>query len=244
MSTAEVDWTNAAASVTTAVTIPKFGGIMHSSEGTVFPWSGSDPDSETPSVSLTRKVTKLGTMLEPTMRRSLVAKVRSTLACTIPGFKYSTKIKENCTTFTSMTPYNGITPKDDTPTMTLSNYKQSTCRHMIINGLFDLFVIINTTAGGQNFDLFSSHSLFLEDDIKAHAATLRATGCLLIIENLMYSGTYLRNSIDATLYQKFIEDSGVNTTGPEVFGLLMKILYSDYFEAIDQCRATLKMINL
>ena len=47
MSTAEVAWTDTAASVTTVVTIPKFGGIMHLSEGTIFPWSGSDPDSET-----------------------------------------------------------------------------------------------------------------------------------------------------------------------------------------------------
>ena len=128
--------------------------------------------------------------------------------------------------------------------MVLSNYKQSTRRHMIINGLFDLFVIVNTTTTGQEFDLFSSHSLFLKDNVKAHVATLCATGCLLIIENLMYSGTYLRNSIDATLYQKFIEDSDANATGPEVFGSLMKILYSDSFEAIDQCCATLKMINL
>ena len=60
----------------------------------------------------------------------------------------------------------------------------------------------------------------------------------------MYSGTYLHNSIDATLYQKCIEDSSINATDPEVFGSLMKILYSDSFEAIDQCRATLKMINL
>ena len=79
----------------------------------------------THSVSLTRKVTQLGPMLEPTMQPSLVAKVWSTLSCSyhMPGFKYSTKIKDNCTTFTGTTPYNGITPKDDTLTMTLSNYK-------------------------------------------------------------------------------------------------------------------------
>jgi hypothetical protein len=112
--------------------------------------------------------------------------------------------------------------------MALSNYKQSTHHHMIINGLFDIFGMVNTDTG-QEVDLFSSHSLFLEDDIKTHVDTLRATGCLLVIENLMYSGTYLRNSIDATLYQKVIEDSSINATGPEVFGLLMKILHSDSF---------------
>ena len=220
------NWTGTGAATTTTVAIPEFGGIMHLDD-IVFPWSGNDPDSETQCFSNKESDaswTYTGTYDENKPRRKGAEHIGM---YRMPGFKYSTKIKDNCTTFTGTSPYNGITPKDGSPTMTLSNYKQSTRRHMIINGLFDIFVIVNTE--GQEFDLFSSHSLFLEDDIKTHVDTLRATGCLLVIENLMYSGTYLRNSIDATLYQKVIEDSSINATGPEVFGLLMKILHSDSF---------------
>jgi hypothetical protein len=237
------NWTELGAATTTAVAKPKFGGLMHQGEdGLLIPWSGTDPDSETQCFTYDESEKSwiyTGTYDKNKPRRQGPEHIGM---YRMSGFKYATKIKDNCTTFTGTSPYNGITPKDGSPTMTLSNYKQSTRRHMIINGLFDIFVIVNTE--GQEFDLFSSHSLFLEDDIKTHVQNLRASGCLFVIENLMYSGTYLRNSIDATLYQKVIDDSGVNATGPEVFGSLMKILHSDSFEAIDQCRATLKMINL
>ena len=142
----EVAWTDTAAGMSTAVAIPKFGDIMHSSEGTIFPWSGSDPDSEIQCFSY-KESDKIwnyvGTYDETKARRNKGAEHIGMYR--MLGFKYSTKIKENCTTFTGTTPYNGITPKDNTPTMTLTNYKQSTtCRHMIINGLFDLFIIVNT----------------------------------------------------------------------------------------------------
>jgi hypothetical protein len=245
--TTEISWTETDAEKGTTVSMPHFGGIMTSEfdgKTIIFAWSGSDPDSDTQCFTY-KEVDETWTY--PDKANYDAAKPRRKGAEHIgmyrmPGFKYSTKIKETCTSFTGTSPYNGITPKDESPTMTLTNYKQSTRRHMIINGLYDIFVIVNPA--GKKFDLFSSHSLFLEDDIKEHVMALRATGCLLVIENLMYSGTYLRNSIDATLYQKVIEDSGVNATGPEVFGSLMKILYSDSFEAIDQCRATLKTIHL
>jgi hypothetical protein len=243
----EITWTDNAAEKGTTVSKPHFGGIMTlDSDGKtlIFAWSGSDPDSETQCFTYNKTDQ---TWVYPEKDNYDTTKPHRKGAEHIgmyrmPGFKYSTKIKETCTSFTGTLPYNGITPKDASPIMTLTSYKQSTLRHMIINGLYDIFVIINPA--GKKFDLFSSHSLFLEDDIKEHVLKLRATGCLLVIENLMYSGTYLRNSIDAALYQKVIEDSGVNATGPEVFGSLMKILYSNSFEAIDQCRAALKTINL
>ena len=118
---------------------------MLAGEGTIFPWSGSDPDSKTQYFSCKESDTTwnyVETYNETKPRHKGAEHIGMYL---MPGFKYSTKIKENCTTFTGTTPYNGITPKDNTPTMTLTNYKQSTtCRHMIINGLFDLFIIVNT----------------------------------------------------------------------------------------------------
>jgi hypothetical protein len=235
----EITWTDTAAEKGTTVSKPHFGGIMTSeSDGKtlIFAWSGSDPDSKTQCFTYNETDQ---TWVYPDKDNYDTTKPRRKGAEHIgmyrmPGFKYSTKIKETCTLFTGTSPYNGITPKDASPIMTLTSYKQSTRHHMIINSLYNIFVIINPA--GKKFDLFSSHSLFLEDDIKEHVLKLRATGCLLVIKNLMYSGTYLRNSINAALYQKVIEDSGVNATGPEVFGSLMKILYSDSFEAIDQCQ--------
>ena len=149
-------------------------------DGIVFPWSGNDPDSSTQCFSYneeTKSWAYIGTYDVDKPRRKGAEHIGM---YRMPGFKYSTKIKDNCTTFTGTTLYNGITPKDDSPTMTLSNYKQSTRCHMIINGLFDIFVIINTTPGGENFNLFSSHSLFLEDDIKEHVATLAMTNLRIL----------------------------------------------------------------
>jgi hypothetical protein len=188
------NWTDTGAATTTTVAIPKFGGIMLLGEdGLLFPWSGNDPDSETQCFSYNESKnswTYTGTYDANKPRHKGAEHIGM---YRMPSFKYSTKIKDNCTTFTGTSPYNGSTPKEDSPTMTLSNYKQSTRRHMIINGLFDNFVIVNTD--GQEFDLFSSHSLFLEDDIKAHVNTLRATGCLLVIENLTLANNLLMNQI-------------------------------------------------
>jgi hypothetical protein len=174
------NWTNTGAATTTTVAIPKFGGLMLSGEDDLlFAWSGNDPDSETQCFSYDESKnswTYTGTYDANKPCRKGPEHIGM---YRMPGFEYSTKIKDNCTTFTGTSPYNGITPKDGSPTMALSNYKQSTRRHMIINGLFDIFVIVNTD--GQEFNLFSSHSLFLEDDIKTHVNTLRATGCLLVI---------------------------------------------------------------
>ena len=61
----EVNWIDTGATTTTTLAIPEFGGIMLSSDGIVFPWSGNDPDSNTQCFSYIRKVTELGPTLEP-----------------------------------------------------------------------------------------------------------------------------------------------------------------------------------
>jgi hypothetical protein len=89
----EVAWTDTAAGMSTAVAIPKFGDIMHSSEGTIFPWSGSDPDSEIQCFSY-KESDKIwnyvGTYDETKARRNKGAEHIGMYR--MLGFKYSTKI--------------------------------------------------------------------------------------------------------------------------------------------------------
>jgi hypothetical protein len=108
------NWTGTGAATTTTVAIPEFGGIMHLDD-IVFPWSGNDPDSETQCFSNKESDaswTYTGTYDENKPRRKGAEHIGM---YRMPGFKYSTKIKDNCTTFTGTSSYNGITPKDDSP---------------------------------------------------------------------------------------------------------------------------------
>ena len=216
----------------------------HDGKVTVFPWSGTDPDSDTMCFSYV-EADKSWTFDDASAYDNNKPKRQGAEHIgmyRMPGFKASSKIQENCTKFIGIAPFNGINPKDDVPNMTLTNFKTFNRQHMIVKGMYDVFVIV--TADGKRFDLFNNHSLFLQEDIEAHVVSLRATGCPWVIENLMYSGIYLRNAIDTVLYQKVIEDCGVTASGPETLCTLMKILYSDSFEAIEQCRLALKAIKL
>ncbi len=167
----------------------------HDGKVTVFPWSGTDPDSDTMCFSYV-EADKSWTFDDASAYDNNKPKRQGAEHIgmyRMPGFKASSKIQENCTKFIGIAPFNGINPKDDVPNMTLTNFKTFNRQHMIVKGMYDVFVIV--TADGKRFDLFNNHSLFLQEDIEAHVASLRATGCPWVIENLMYSGIYLRNAI-------------------------------------------------
>ena len=90
----EVNWTDTGAATTTMVAIPEFMGIMHL-DGIVFLWSGNDPDSETQCFSYKETSdaswTCTGTYDENKPHRKGAEHIGM---YRMPGFKYSTKIKD------------------------------------------------------------------------------------------------------------------------------------------------------
>lgn len=226
------------------VTFPVFGGVTYTMVGNnkvVFPWSGTDPDSSVICYSYDSTADTWffrGDHSVDAVRRRGPEHIGM---YRMPGFKNASKIQELCTTY-SGTAYNGLSPKAGArPTMPLKTFKELVRRHMIVNGMWDIFSI---ETGGESYDLFHHHSLFLLEDVQTHVQVLLRMDDALISENLTYSGQYVRNAIDADLLQAVVDECGVNASGPVTFCALMKVLQSDSFASIEKTKDALKKVTL
>ena len=64
------------------------------------------------------------------------------------------------------------------------------------------------------------------------------------MQNLDWSGQYLRNSLSADLLTKVLREIPITASGPEVFITTMHICISDSYEALEETKKQLKSLKL
>ena len=161
------------------------------------------------------------------------------------GIKDELKTQEACTTYKG-TPFNGI-GKDNPGTMAVKTFKDTVRQHMISQGMWDVFLIPDPANKSISWDLFKKHGRFTLTYVKqviAERMSKRDWADQSALANLNWSGQYMRNVISAELLTKVLKDVEITASGPEVFIAIMRIMFTDSYDATESWKTELKCLQL
>ena len=259
MATSFTTWIDPPADDT--IIAPLIGGVFKDTEDKITAWSGFDPDQPTLCFSYKRISTLAANVNDPpTISETwIVDTIKNDKHLTWVknkgplhpgqfrpiGIKCEQKTREHCTTHSGVK-FHGIEAKNTEPRMALSTYKTSLRQHMIINGMFDVFLLPDAITPTVKYDLFQNHSRSTMDQVRLFWEKAVADGITdkYINENLQNSGTYIRSTISPVLLQSLYNDIDPNANGPVTLIALLRIIYSDGYDAIEATKADLKSIDL
>ena len=232
--------------------VPKFGGMVRiknnkpGNADEIFAWSGTDPDAETVmmyswSVALkgwtidVKDVKKGGTRIQGPTREGMYRP---------RGVKQERVTKEHCITYGGMDKFNGVIPIDGQTTIPLSTFKDVMRQHMIENGMIDTFLLKDPRDKTTVRDLFRHHAMMPADWVQKEVVRLKKYHDIYIDQNLKWSAEYIRNSITPDLLTKLLHEVTLETSGPETFISLMRLIHSDSYEALEKIKDKLLALEL
>ena len=209
---------------------PNTGGLFHDNTGNTIAWCDFDPDQKILSYSYDATT-------DPDNPSWIVntGKLRAHLAWTKQkgpvhigqfrptGIKDEAKTRERCTTYHSIK-FNGFNPnKTGTINISLHTYKEQLRKHMIDNGMFHLFLMPDPIIPNKTYDLFRNHSRFTLDQVKDYHAIRENNNEVdnYELQNLTYSGIYIRDSVGPELLHQIFQEIGTNAIGPTTFIIVM-----------------------
>ena len=94
--------------------------------------------------------------------------------------------------------------------------------------------------------LLLHQSRFTLEYVKRHVQSLLkvSEADQYVVQNLMWSGVYLRNTISSTILQKVLTLVPLTATGPEVFVATMTTFLSDPYDASEETLNHMKSLKL
>ena len=100
---------------------------------------------------------------------------------------------------------------------------------MINNGMWYVFSLPDTPNKEKRWDLLLHQSRFPLDYIKRNVQSLLngSKADQYVVQNLMWSGVYLRSTLSNTLVRNILTLVPLTATGPEVFVATMTTFLSD-----------------
>ena len=105
---------------------------------------------------------------------------------------------------------------------------------MINNGMWDFFSLPDPRNIEKRWNLLLHQSIFPLDYVKIHVQSLLkgSDADQYVVQNLTWSGVYLRSTSSNTLLQKVLTLVPLTATGPEVFVATMTTFLSDSYDAL------------
>ena len=163
--------------------------------------------------------------------------------------KEEKKVQASCTGFTGAK-FSGISlgkAGKGGNSYSVKTYKDSVRNHMIKNGMWDMFFLPDPTNKDIKWDLFYNHSRFplktviqIVENMKKDATVCDSFG----LQNLEWSGEYLRNSVTPELLNKVLREVPLTASGPEMYVAIMNVCFSDSYEALEETKAELRKMKL
>ena len=143
------------------------------------------------------------------------------------------KTEETCSKYAGYVKFNGI-PREGKPAITIKSYKDQCREHMIKNGMWDVFSITEPQNKEKEWDLLLHHSKFSLEYVKGLVQSLLkgSEADPYIVQNLTWSGVYLRSNLSNDLLQKVLTLVLLTATGPEVYFATMTTIISDYYYSL------------
>ena len=128
----------------------------------------------------------------------------------------------------------------------IKSYKDQFREHMINNGMWDVFSLPDPRNKEKRWDLLLHQSRFPLDYVKSHVQSLLkgSEADQYVVQNLTWSGVYLRITLSNTLLQKVLILVPLTATGPEVFVATMTTFLSDSYDALEETLNNIKSLKL
>ena len=124
-------------------------------------------------------------------------------------------------------------PEDKGSNIPLNKYKETFRRHMILHSMWDVFRILDPFDTTKNWDLFHHMDRFTLLTVVSHVEELRKTGDKHTIDNLDWSGEYIRASMELPILNKVLTHVNVAASGPEIQAALILVMYDSNFEVMN-----------
>ena len=145
------------------------------------------------------------------------------------------KTEEICSKYAGSVKFNGI-PREVKPAIPIKSYKDQCREHIIRNGMWDVFSITEPQNKEKLWDLLLHHSKFSLEYMKSHVQSLLkgSEADQYIVQNLTWSGVYLRSTLSNDLLQKVLTLMPLTSTVPEVYVTTMPtIIYNSYYSLVN-----------
>ena len=136
--------------------------------------------------------------------------------------------EETCSKYAGSVKFNGI-PRERNPAIPIKSYKDQCREHMIRNGVWNVFYITDSQNKEKEWDLILHHSKFPLEYVKIHVQSLLkgSEADQYIVQNLTWSGVYLRSTLSNDLLWKVVTLVPLTATGPEVYVATMNTIISN-----------------
>ena len=151
---------------------------------------------------------------------------------------------EKCSKYTISAKFNAI-PREWKPEIPIKSYKYQCREHMIRNGMWDVFALPDPRNKKKKWDLLLHQSRFTLEYLKRHVQSIHkgSEADQYVIQNLMWSGVYLRSTLSNTLLQKVLTLVPLTATWPEVFVATMTTFISDFYDALEETLNHMKSLK-
>ena len=108
--------------------------------------------------------------------------------------------------------------------------------------MWDVFYLPYPRNKEKNWDIFLNQSRFNLDYVKNHVKVFQkySKADKYMVQNLTWSGVYLRNTLSSAILQKALKLLLLTATGPDVYVATMNAILSDSFDYLAE---TLKHVN-
>ena len=149
------------------------------------------------------------------------------------NLKEMIKTEETCSKYAGSVKFDGI-PRERNREIPINYYKDQCLDHMIRNGMWDVFSITDPQNKDKEWDILLYQSRFPLEYVKRHVQSLLkgSEADQYVIQNLMWYGLYLRNTLSNTLLQKILALVPLTATGHEVYVATMTTFISDSYDAL------------
>ena len=152
---------------------------------------------------------------------------------------------ETCTKYAGSEKFNGI-PREGNPATPIKSYKDQCREHMIRNGIWGVFYLPDPHSKYKKWDILIHQSRYPLDHMKIHVQSIQKVyeADQYVVQNLTWSGVYIKGSLSNTLLQKVLIFVLLTTTVPEVFVTTMTKFISNYDDALQETLTHTKSLKL
>ena len=159
--------------------------------------------------------------------------------------KEKRKTEETCSKYAGSVKFN-IIPREGKPAIPINYYKDQCREHMINNEMWDVFSLPDPRNKEKRWDLLLHQYIFPLDYFKSHVQSLLkgSEADQYGVQNLTWSGVYLRSALSNNLLQKVLTLVPLTSTGPEVYVAIMITFLSDSYDALEENLNHMKSLKL
>ena len=227
-----------------ALTTPKCGGLFLTEDNKVIPFVGTDPDAKVnvwtyDSVKAKYIISKKDIVEGYSHQKGPVWNGQF---CPT-SLKDTKKVEETCKEFKG-TKFDGLAGKDGgAPPLLLTTYKEIICRHLIKNGMWDVFQY-QLPKSKKMICLIENMGKVKLSEIRKHITSIKASADKYALQNLSWSGTYLLNSISNVMAKKVLQKDSITDAGPEILMAIVASFGTFTFDSMEKLKSSIKNIKL